>query len=68
MPTTDKNLLAALLPCTACGNTAPRLESTQPEGRLKPIYRVVCECGNAYRQWSVTPQAAVRAWNRDVEK
>ena len=43
------------------------MESMTPEGRLKPVWRVVCPCGLQARQWSVTPEAAVRLWNRTVQ-
>lgn len=50
-------------PCTTCGQL-PHMESETPEGRLKPVWRAVCSCGEGPRQWSVTPEAAVRLWNR----
>ena len=54
------------VPCPNCGQ-APRMESMTPEGRLKPVWRAVCPCGLLARQWSVTPEAAVRLWNRTVQ-
>lgn len=51
--------------CPDCGKL-PQMESDTPEGRLKPVWRVVCACGQGPRQWSVTPEAAVRLWNRMI--
>ncbi|MCR5562246.1 MAG: hypothetical protein K6F46_02575 [Desulfovibrio sp.] len=54
------------LPRPNCGQ-ASRMESMTPEGRLKPVWRVVCPCGVKARQWSVASEAAVRLWNRTVQ-
>ena len=49
-------------PCASCGQK-PEMHSETPEGRLKPVWRMVCMCGQGPLQWSVTPEAAVRLWN-----
>ena len=53
------------IPCSDCGQM-PGLQQETPEGRLKPVWRMVCSCGQGPMQWSVTPEAAIRLWNRTV--
>lgn len=53
-------------PCLACGATDGRLESWLPPGRRQEVWRVVCTCGQALQQWSVSQGAAIRAWNRNL--
>ena len=53
-------------PCSKCGKSMARVEASRPLGRQRDIYRVVCECGNAPLQWSVSEHAAIRLWNAFV--
>lgn len=53
-------------PCFTCGGVDLSLESMRPEGRTADVWRVTCACGVASQQWSVTKEAAVRAWNRHL--
>lgn len=56
----------AIRPCLACGRTDAYLESMLPLGRQNEVWRVVCSCGQALQQWSVSRGAAIRAWNRNL--
>lgn len=56
----SSQLLPETLPCAECGKTEQHLESTTPEGRRAEVWRVVCVCGNASAQWSVSKPAAIR--------
>lgn len=53
-------------PCLACGSTDGHLESLLLPGRRQEVWRVVCTCGQALQQWSVSQGAAIRAWNRNL--
>lgn len=53
-------------PCLACGSKDVRLESMRPLGRTQDVWRIVCSCGQVSQQWSVSPSAAVRIWNRNL--
>jgi len=56
-------LLPEISPCSSCGQT-PEIEADRPEGRLRDVYRVVCECGQgSSHKWSVSDFAAIRLWN-----
>ena len=57
------NAMPDAKPCGSCGRN-PQMFSETPEGRLQPVWRMACECGQGSLQWSVTPEAAVRLWNR----
>ncbi len=54
-------------PCADC-EQIPTMEQETPEGRLKPVWRMACQCGQGPMQWSVTPEAAIRLWNRTAGK
>ena len=64
-------LMASIVPeklpkialCSACGAT-PKLETGKPIGRRSDLHRVICACGHTSPQWSVSPPAAIRFWNR----
>ena len=58
------NELLRMLPCAKCKGTDLRIESCKPLGHTRELWRVVCPCGNAAQQWSVSRPAAVRQWNR----
>ncbi len=59
-----KDELPPIHTCQSCGGNNQRIEASRPEGRQRDIYRVVCECGHASLQWSVSESAAIRLWNR----
>lgn len=62
--TKQKIELPNMLPCNSCGGKELYFESNRPEGRVADLWRVICSCGCASKQWSVSQGAAVRAWNR----
>jgi hypothetical protein len=57
----DKPFILACL----CGNM-PEIETASQLGRMKELNRVVCACGQASPQWSLSVPAAIRLWNRFV--
>ncbi len=63
-----KEELPPIHSCSHCGGSTQQIESSRPEGRRQDIYRVVCVCGHAPLQWSVSEAAAVRLWNRYMTK
>ncbi len=56
--------LPVIFPCSSCGGTDQRIESSRPLGRTVDVWRVVCACGSFPAQWSVSKPAAIRLWNR----
>jgi len=58
---------ALIQPCLACGQKNAKLEPMRLEGRREDVWRVACcSCGQTSLQWSVSPGAAIRAWNRNL--